>query len=211
MNHKDSDLTGQVNSEPEQNDFYEQEYLQWDKKKKTTFGSGMFKFPQAIPLSWVGVFFLIFIVVLILALGGILGKLSGFENRLKKLEDQIVRFQDIDEKLTLALEQSKGLEQLKDHFDRLEASMTLRMDHLGTGLKDLQKNIAQVKAQKTQVVKPAAVVKKIPKKRYYTVRPGDTLYNIARKYGVTVKKMRALNKLSDRAVIHPGQKLIVGP
>jgi LysM repeat protein len=211
MNHKDSDLTGQVNSEPEQNDFYEQEYLQWDKKKKTKSGSGMFKLPQAIPLSWVGVFFLIFIVVLILALGGILGKLSGFDNRLKKLEEQIVRFQDIDDKLTLALEQSKGLEQLKDHFDRLEASMTLRMDHLGTSLNDLQKNIAQVKTQKTQVLKPATVAKKTPKKRYYTVQPGDTLFNIARKYGVTVKKMRALNKLSDRAVIHPGQKLIVGP
>jgi LysM repeat protein len=211
MNHKDSDLTGQVISEPEQNDFYEQEYLQWDKKEKTTFGSGMFKLPQAIPLSWVGVFFLIFIVVLILALGGMLGKLSGFENRLQKLEKQIVILQDIDDKLTLALEQSKGLEQLKDHVDRLEASMTLRMDHLGTGLNDLQKNIAKVKTQKTQVLKPATVAKKTPKKQYYTVQPGDTLFNIARKYGVTVKKMRALNKLSDKAVIHPGQKLIVGP
>lgn len=211
MDHKDSDITGQANSEPEQNDFYEQEYLQWDKKKKTKFGSKVFKLPETIPLSWVGVFFLIFIVLLILALGGILGKFSGFENRLKKLEEQIVRFQDIDDKLTLALEQSNGLEQFKDRFDRLEASMSLRMDHLVTGMNNLQKDIAQAKAQKTQVVKPAAVVKKTPKKRYYTVRPGDTLYNIARKYGVTVKKIRALNKLSDRAVIHPGQKLIVGP
>jgi LysM repeat protein len=211
MDHKDSDITGQANSEPEQNDFYEQEYLQWDKKKKTKFGSKVFKLPETIPLSWVGVFFLIFIVLLILALGGILGKFSGFENRLKKLEEQIVRFQDIDDKLTLALEQSNGLEQFKDRFDRLEASMSLRMDHLVTGMNNLQKDIAKAKAQKTQVVKPAAVVKKTPKKRYYTVRPGDTLYNIARKYGVTVKKIRALNKLSDRAVIHPGQKLIVGP
>jgi LysM repeat protein len=211
MNPKDSDLTGQVNSEPDQNDFYEQEYLQWDKKKKTKFGSGMFNLPEAIPFSWAGVFFLIFIVVLILALGGIWGKLSGFENRLQKLEEQIVRFQDIDDKLTLALEQSQTLEQFKDRFDRLEASMTLRMDHLGTGLKDLQKDIAQVKAQKTQVLKPATVAKKTPKNRYYTVRTGDTLYNIGRKYGVTVKKIRSLNKMSDRAVIHPGQKLIVGP
>ncbi|MBW2245793.1 MAG: LysM peptidoglycan-binding domain-containing protein [Deltaproteobacteria bacterium] len=211
MDHKNSDLTGQENSEPEQNDFYEQEYLQWDKKKKKKFGSGVFNLPETIPLSWVGVFFLIFIVMLILALGGILGKLSGFENRLIKLEEQIVRFQDIDDKLTLALEQPQALEQFKDRFDRLEASMSLRMDHLVTGMNNLQKDIAQVKAQKTQAVKPAAVVKKTPKKRYHTVRPGDTLYNIARKYGVTVKKIRALNKLSDRAVIHPGQKLIVGP
>ena len=211
MDHKNSDLTGQTNSEPEQNDFYEQEYLQWDKKKKTKFGSGGGKLSQTIPLSWVGVFFLIFIVVLILALGGILGKLSGFENRLTKLEEQIVRFQDIDDKLTLALEQPQTLEQFKDRLDRLEASMSLRIDHLVTGLEDLQKNIAQVKAQKTQVVKPKTVAKKPPKNRFYTVRPGDTLYNIGRKYKVTVKKLRTLNKLSDKAVIHPGQKLIVGP
>jgi len=211
MNQKDSDPTGQVHSEPEQNDFYEREYLQWDEKKKTKFGSGVFKLPEAIPLSWAGVFFLIFIILVILGLGGTLGKLSGFENRLKKLEEQIVRFQDIDDKLTLVSEQSQTLEQLKSGFDRLEASMTLRMDHLGTELNDLQKNIARVKAQKTRVLKPASSVKKTPKKRYYTVRSGDTLYNIGRKYGITVKKIRALNNLSDRAVIHPGQKLIVGP
>jgi LysM repeat protein len=211
MNHKDSDFTGQVNSEPDQNDFYEQEYLQWDKKKKTKFGSGMFKFPEAIPFSWIGAFFLIFIVVLILAVGGILGKLSGFENRIVKLEEQIVRFQDIDDKLSLVSEQSQTLEQFKDRFDRLEASMTLRMDHLGTGLNDLQKKIDQVKTQKPQDLKPPTVAKKTSKKRYYTVRPGDTLYKIGQTYGVTVKTIRSLNKLSDRAVIHPGQKLIIGP
>jgi cell division protein FtsB len=210
MEHKDSDFTDQVNSEPEKNDFYEEEYLQWDKKKKAKFGSGGFKIPETIPFSWFGVFALIFIIFLILVLGGTLGKVVGFENRLKNLEEQIVRFQDIDDKLTPILEQAQALEQLKDRFDRLEASMTLRMDHIVTGLNDLQKKIAQVKPKKTQVLKPAAVAKKTPKKRYYTVRPGDTLYNISRKYGLTVKKIRALNKLSDKAVIHPGQKLIVG-
>ncbi len=211
MKQKDPDITGQMNSEPEQNDFYEQEYMQWDKKKKTKFGSGMFKLPDAIPLSWVGLFFLIFIILFILFLGRTLGKVAGFENRLKKLEEQIARFQDVDDKLTQALEQSQAVEQLKDSFDRLEASMTLRMDHLGNGLSDLQKNIAQVKVQKTQVLKPAMVAKKPPKTKYYTVRPGDTLYNIGRQYGITVKKIRTLNKLSDSAAIHPGQKLIVGP
>ena len=210
MKDKDSDFTDQVNSEPEKNDFYEEDYLQWDKKKKAKFGSGVFKIPETIAFSWFVVFVLIFIIFLILVLGGTLGKVVGFENRLKNLEEQIVRFQDIDDKLTPILEQAQALEQLKDRFDRLEASMTLRMDHIAKGLNDLQKKIAQVRPKKTQVLKPAEVAKKTPKKRYYTVRPGDTLYNISRKYGLTVKKIRALNKLSDKAVIHPGQKLIVG-
>ncbi|MGB2929558.1 MAG: LysM peptidoglycan-binding domain-containing protein [Desulfobacterales bacterium] len=210
MEHKDSDITDQVNSEPEKNDFYEEEYLQWDKKKKAKFGSGMFKIPETIPFSWFGIGALIFIILSILVLGGTLGRVVGFENRLKNLEEQIVRFQDIDDKLTPILEQAQALEQLKDRFDRLEASMTLRMDHVVKGLNNLQKNIAQVRTKKTEVVKPAKVAKKTTKKRYYTVRRGDTLYKISRRYGLTVKKIRILNKLSDKAVIHPGQKLLVG-
>lgn len=211
MEHKDSDITDQVNSEPEKNNFYEEEYLQWDKKKKAKFGSGGFKIPEKIPFSWLWVGVLIFMILLILVLGGTLGKVVGFENRLKNLEEQIVRFQDIDDKLTPILEQAQALEQLKDRFDRLEASMTLRMDHIVKGLNNLQKKIAQVRTKKTEVVKPAKVAPKTTTKRYYTVRRGDTLYKISRTHGLTVKKLRILNKLSDKAVIHPGQKLLVGP
>ena len=129
---------------------------------------------------------------------------------LKNFEEQIVRFQDIDNKLTSVLEQAQAFEQFKERFDRLEASMTLRMDHVVKGLNNLQKQMAQVRTKKTEVVKPAKVAKKTTKKRYYTVRRGDTLYEISRRYGLTVKKIRILNKLSDKAVIHPGQKLLVG-
>ncbi len=210
MEHKNSDPASQLNSEPEKNDFYEEEYLQWDKKKKAKFGSRVFKIPDTISFSWFGVCVLIFIILLILVLGGTLGKVVGFENRLKKLEERVVRFQDIDYKVTQALEQTQAFEQFKEHFDRLEASMTLRMDHVVKGLNNLQKKMAQVGTKKTEVVKPAKVAKKTTKKRYYTVRRGDTLYEISRRYGLTVKKIRTLNKLSDKAVIHPGQKLLVG-
>jgi len=210
MEHKNSDFTSQLNSEPEKNDFYEEEYLQWDKKKKAKFGSRVFKIPETISFLWFGIGALILVILLILVLGGTLGKVVGFENRLKNFEEQIVRFQDIDNKLTSVLEQAQAFEQFKERFDRLEASMTLRMDHVVKGLNNLQKKMAQVGTKKTEVVKPAKVAKKTTKKRYYTVRRGDTLYEISRRYGLTVKKIRILNKLSDKAVIHPGQKLLVG-
>jgi len=45
--------------------------------------------------------------------------------------------------------------------------------------------------------------------RTYLVQPGDTLYNISRRYqGVTVEQLRRLNHLKSDAV-KPGQKLIV--
>lgn len=41
----------------------------------------------------------------------------------------------------------------------------------------------------------------------YVVLPGDTLYNIARRYGVTVNELAEFNGISDVDVIYPGQEL----
>lgn len=47
-------------------------------------------------------------------------------------------------------------------------------------------------------------------RKTYTVQPGDTLWDISRKFnGLTIEKIKALNKLTN-SKIQPGQKLIVG-
>lgn len=43
----------------------------------------------------------------------------------------------------------------------------------------------------------------------YTVQPGDTLYLIARRYGITLAELRRLNPNLTGDVIYPGQTLIV--
>ncbi|SBS74059.1 LysM peptidoglycan-binding domain-containing protein [uncultured Microbacterium sp.] len=43
----------------------------------------------------------------------------------------------------------------------------------------------------------------------HTVRPGDTLWAIAQKYGVSVASVLRANRLSGSAIIYPGQKLAV--
>ena len=65
------------------------------------------------------------------------------------------------------------------------------------------KKIAEKKSRK------AEVSKKLSKKRYHTVNSGESLWGISRRYGVTVKNIRILNKLNDRSAIYPGQKLLV--
>ena len=44
---------------------------------------------------------------------------------------------------------------------------------------------------------------------YHTVRPGESLYLIARRYRITVARLCALNGLSTRAILRPGQRLRV--
>jgi LysM repeat protein len=41
----------------------------------------------------------------------------------------------------------------------------------------------------------------------YVVRPGDTLFKIARRFGVTVDELVEINKIPDANVIYPGQEL----
>lgn len=58
----------------------------------------------------------------------------------------------------------------------------------------------------SKVTTPLAV----PDSKTYTVQPGDTLWDISRKFeGLTIEKLKAMNKL-DGNKIHVGQKLVVG-
>jgi murein endopeptidase len=54
----------------------------------------------------------------------------------------------------------------------------------------------------TGVLKPLPVYRK--------VRRGDSLWKIARRYKVDLKKMRRWNRMRRRSLLKPGQKLIVG-
>ncbi len=72
--------------------------------------------------------------------------------------------------------------------------------------KQPQKQQAKPEADKA---KPAAAkpAKKEQKASTYTVRPGDTLFGIAKKNGTTVKALQKANGLTDKSKIQPGQKL----
>lgn len=50
---------------------------------------------------------------------------------------------------------------------------------------------------------PSAITSK-----YHTVKRGETLYSIAKRYGINISKLRELNNLNNRA-LSPGQKIII--
>jgi membrane-bound lytic murein transglycosylase D len=65
-------------------------------------------------------------------------------------------------------------------------------------------------ATKTNTNKNSSVVASASGTKTYTVQPGDTLWDISKKFeGLTIEKIKSLNKLSGNK-IHAGQKLVVG-
>jgi len=47
--------------------------------------------------------------------------------------------------------------------------------------------------------------------RYHRVKPKETLYSIARRYGISADEIYRLNNLKQTQNIKPGQKLLVAP
>jgi membrane-bound lytic murein transglycosylase D len=67
---------------------------------------------------------------------------------------------------------------------------------------------AQAVAARNEV-KPAATVQPIPASKTYVVQPGDTLWDISRKFdGLTIEKIKQFNNLSSSR-IQPGQTLVI--
>ncbi|MBW2492324.1 MAG: LysM peptidoglycan-binding domain-containing protein [Deltaproteobacteria bacterium] len=117
----------------------------------------------------------------------------------------------VDNRLAQDWEQPQTFQQFKDRFDRSEAALTSRMDQIEINLSSLQKQMSKTKTHKAVTSTTTKVSKKSTENRYHTVKPGETLYQIGPRYGLTVKDLRQLNKLGDGDIIYPGQKLVVSP
>ena len=146
-----------------------------------------------------------------------LTRIKEMEQAIQRLEQRLEKYEGIDEKVTRIWEQAKAFEKFKTRFDRSEASTSLRMDHLAMSLDALQKKsddtVKKVKAlERKPVAKKASVSPPPPKKKSvkgHTVAAGETLFSISRRYNLSVEQLKTINKLSEGAVIHVGQKLIV--
>ena len=128
-----------------------------------------------------------------------------------KLEESIAKFEAIDDRVAQIWGQAQTFERFKERFDRSEASLMLRMDHIAKNIDTIQKQMGKSSARKAKPSTTTTVSEKTTGKRFHTVKPGETLYKIGRHYGLTLEKMRRLNNLADGAVIQPGQKLLVSP
>ncbi len=56
---------------------------------------------------------------------------------------------------------------------------------------------------------PPVITPAVPEVRYHTVQPGETAWDIATQYGVTLEALVAANDLADPNRLEPGQQLVI--
>ena len=134
------------------------------------------------------------------------------------------------EKRIQALEQGLALKQepvsgkpLAARIGRVETALSLKMDALAEQVEKLESRLAAmekaprpakasppvVPVKKPAVKKPAATAKTPKAPMFHTVKKGETLYSIGKKYNISVSRLRTLNKLSEKTDIYPGTNLLV--
>ena len=100
-----------------------------------------------------------------------------------------------------------GLNSLEDKLARLDG-LEERIAHLEKEEKKL-KQAVNTTAKRTLNNQKKGSSSQV-KRRYHTVRSGESLYTIANKYGFSTDKLCRLNKITPKKPIQPGQKLLVG-
>ncbi len=160
-------------------------------------------------------------------------RITKIETTLRKKKS---KSSDIDSSGTSAPSAaSPSIELYKSRVERVEAALSVKFDTLSKRLdtithklavlskkinnktiqSTIRKTIAKSKTKKIKSIihKPikTKVLKKTQKKSsiFHTVKKGETLYGISRKYSTTVSKLRLLNKLNKKSEIYPGEMILV--
>ena len=215
MTQHNDDRTDSFNIGQEE-DNYNEQYSLWKEKMKAKLETDTPKMSKKIPLLRFGVGFLILIILLMMLFTRqqstvLKNRIGALEKSLKNIEERVDKLDVVDNQTTQASEQAQTLQQFKERIDRSEAALTSRMDQIVIKLATLQKQMSKTYTQKAKTLTASKISEKTTSNRYHIVKPGETLYQIGPQYGLTVKKLRQLNKLGNSDTIYPGQKLVIRP
>ena len=109
-----------------------------------------------------------------------------------------------------------GIGPVKERVASLETAFSVKFDSLLKRMDNIEKSISGPKKQSIAVTTSKPVAKSAaPEKKeikaglFHTIKKGETLYSISKKYNTTVTNIQKLNKLSPDAKIYPGDSILV--
>jgi len=166
------------------------------RRQRDSYGSGPAgKFTL---LAGLGAAILVVLIILVFRGGG-KQDMAPLLNRLDRLEHRMAIVEGNARKGEAIEEQMKSLQQGQARVEASGKTMAERLDRLA-------KQGEQARALPAAPKTPTQA-----KTQVHEVRPGDTLFGIAVKYGMTLDQLLRLNNLNKNAAIQPGQKLLIAP
>ncbi|MGD9281109.1 MAG: LysM peptidoglycan-binding domain-containing protein [Desulfobacterales bacterium] len=135
-------------------------------------------------------------------------QLLALESRLEQLESRLGSIEG-EGGLSQTAGQGNQLILLTERLDQLEANMTARINNLANQLQTAPAKPVVETTAKTEAAAAPPTLKAEDKAKIHTVKPGETLYRISRRYNLSVEQLRQYNQLDQKASIYPGQKLKV--
>jgi anti-anti-sigma factor len=120
----------------------------------------------------------------------------------------------IEERIAKLESRGKETPQIQEKVDSLSRNLNERLSHLEKDINQVKEEAAADK-KTGEVSQPASPAPpRSPAKpgatRYHTVAPGENLYRIALRYGLSMEELRRLNNLRPDQSIQLGRKLNVG-
>jgi LysM repeat protein len=201
---KQKDLLESLKVDDDQDDLDAgQGYSSWNKGGRHEFDADASR-RSLKPYLFVGggLVVLVALVVLFVPLSQTTGgqsQMKALEGRLKNVEERLFALEGVEKRLAQLEQRVAGIEGAEKKVAQLEQQVA--------ELAKLREKPAAPSPTKAQ--KASATSQPSPEARYHKVRAGDTVYGIARRYGLTVDELMRLNKLGPGAVLHPGDKLVV--
>lgn len=132
-----------------------------------------------------------------------------------KNRELTAQMQTVREQMARAQEEAEAMKESALLERRAKADMKRVLKPMRKGLStDSASEVVDLNASALRVAPavpavPESSLRGMQSSNAHVVKPGETLYRISRKYGITVDNIRKWNRLPDD-IIEVGQKLIVG-
>ncbi len=157
----------------------------------------------------VGIVIVVLLVVLVFRGGNNVTEeeFKALANRLDQIERRLASYEAAEKKISSFESQLQTINQSFARMDGADKTLRERMDRLAQQMEKLATPPGP--APKATTPPPQKTPPPKSTSRYHEVAPGETLFQIAGKYSVSVEDLRRLNKIKPGQTLQPGQKLLV--
>ncbi|MFC1867964.1 LysM peptidoglycan-binding domain-containing protein [Thermodesulfobacteriota bacterium] len=176
-----------------------------ERKRKTI------ELPSRLVIGAIVVICVLFVFALFFRGGGNADteQINAIMGRLDKLEEKLPQYAEIEKKTGKLESQIKTVQKAGSKSDANYRSLTREISKINKQMGLLNEEVSSLSKKISTSGFDQKKKSSRAKGSHHEVQRGETLFGIAKKYGLSVDELRDMNKLSKDKSIYPGQKLLI--